>query len=268
MHLFPFPWYLIPFSSPVIQLVSEFHSGIVEIVAKDIFNVDPSVINAGSSDAAINYVRMFCFLVYSFVGTLIFSALDRKRNDYDKVFYGLSVFLRYYLAVAMLDYGFAKVFNTQFPFLSDDRLLQTYGESSPMGLLWTFMAYSTSYNVFTGLWEVVGGFLLFFKRTRLLGALLIIAVMSNVVMLNISYDVPVKLHAMHLLAIAVFIIVPDLKKLAAFFLRKPAELYPVKISFQNKVSWIYPAAKVLVLSMLLFYDVVQGPSQQTRSANA
>src|SRR5690606_18379626 len=167
-------------------MLSDFHFSIVEIIAKDLFNVDSSVINAGSSDAAINYVRMFCFLVYSSLGTLIFSVLDRKRNDYNKEFYGLSVFLRYYLALAMLDYGFAKVFNTQFPFLSEDRLLQTYGESSPMGLLWTFMGYSTSYNVFTGLWEVVGGFLLFFKRTRLLGALLIIAVMSNVVMLNIS----------------------------------------------------------------------------------
>lgn len=250
LHLFPFPWYLIPFSWPVTQVLSDFHCGIVEIVAKDLFNVDPSVINAGSSDAAINYVRMFCFVVYSFMGTLIFSVLDKKRNDYDKVFYGLSVFLRYYLALAMLDYGFAKVFNTQFPFLSEDRLLQTYGESSPMGLLWTFMGYSTSYNVFTGLWEVAGGFLLFFKRTRLLGSLLIIAVMSNVVMLNISYNVPVKLHAMHLLAIAIFLVVPDLKRLTAFFLRKPTELYPVAISVENKVSWIYPAAKVVVLFML------------------
>jgi hypothetical protein len=40
-----------------------------------------------------------------------------------------------------------------------DRLLKPYGESSPMGLLWTFMGYSTGYNLFTGGAEALGGLL-------------------------------------------------------------------------------------------------------------
>jgi uncharacterized membrane protein YphA (DoxX/SURF4 family) len=177
--------------------------------------------------------------------------MDRKRNDYEKLSYGLSVILRYSLAIAMLQYGFAKVFRTQFPFPSIDKMLQSYGESSPMGLLWTFMGYSTAYNIFTGLWEVVGGCLLLFKRTRLLGALLIIGVMSNVVMLNLSYDVPVKLHSMHLLAIAIFLIIPDANRLVAFFFNTPVEPYPVKFNIKNRISWVYAAAKVIILFILL-----------------
>ena len=251
LHLFPFPWYLIPYSWSLFQPLSEFHSHIVEIIAKGIFKVDASVINAGSGDAAVNYVNMVSLLFYSLVATLIFSVMDRKRNDYEKLSYGLSVLLRYYLAIAMLQYGFAKIFRTQFPFPSIDKMLQSYGESSPMGLLWTFMGYSTAYNIFIGLWEVVGGCLLFFKRTRLLGALLIIGVMSNVVMLNLSYDVPVKLHSMHLLTIAIFLAVPDANRLVAFFFNKPVEPYPVKFDIKNRISWVYAAAKVLILFILL-----------------
>jgi hypothetical protein len=43
-------------------------------------------------------------------------------------------------------------------------------------------------------------------------------VLSNVVMLNFSYDVPVKLFSCHLLAMAIFIAAADWRRLASFFL--------------------------------------------------
>ena len=251
LHLFPFPWYFIPYSWTLFQPLSELHSNFVQLIAQNIFNVDPTVINSGSSDAAVKYVGMVCLLGYSLVATVIFSVMDRKRNDYEKLSYGLSVLLRYYLAIVMLQYGFGKIFGTQFLFPSIDRMLQSYGESSPMGLLWTFMGYSTAYNIFTGLWEVVGGSFLFFKRTRLLGALLIIGVMSNVVMLNLAYDVPVKLHSMHLLAIAIFLVLPDANRLITFFFSKPIEPFAVKFNINNRTAWVYAVAKVLILFILL-----------------
>src|SRR5204863_6312660 len=101
---------------------------------------------------------------------------------------------------------------------------QTFGEASPMGLLWTFMGSSTSYTVFSGLAEVIGGLLLMARRTTLLGALVCIGVMVNVVMLNFSYDVPVKLYSSHLLAMAFFLLLPDLRRLTnVLVLNRPAE---------------------------------------------
>ena len=52
----------------------------------------------------------------------------------------------------------------------------------------------------------------------MLGALMSIGVLSNVVALNFSYDVPVKLFSSHLLAMAVFVILPDVRRLADFFI--------------------------------------------------
>src|SRR5690606_21910830 len=122
----------------------------------------------------------------------------------------------------LLTYGFAKIFPTQFPFPSPLRLLQTYGDSSPMGLAWTFMGYSPGFSMFTGLAEALGGFFLFFRRTTVFGALLSITVLGNVVAMNFFYDIPVKLYSAHLLVIAVLIIAPDIPRLAAFFFSRQA----------------------------------------------
>ncbi|MEM6455060.1 MAG: DCC1-like thiol-disulfide oxidoreductase family protein [Acidobacteriota bacterium] len=121
--------------------------------------------------------------------------------------------LRYYLAVVMLSYGSHKLFPLQFAMPGPSRLLQTYGESSPMGLMWTFMGASPGYQMFGGFMEVLGGVLLLFRSTALLGALTVIGVMTNVFALNMFYDVPVKLNSFHYLLFAGLLVLPDLPRL-------------------------------------------------------
>ena len=83
-----------------------------------------------------------------------------------------------------------------------------------MGILWTFMGASTAYTMFAGIAEMSGGALLLFRRTTTLGAMVAAAVLTNVVMLNFCYDVPVKLFSTNLLLMAIFLGVPDLGRLA------------------------------------------------------
>jgi len=59
--------------------------------------------------------------------------------------------------------------------------------------------------------------LLFPRKTSTLGALMSVGVLSNVVALNFSYDVPVKLYSSHLLAQAIFLLLPDARRLGNFF---------------------------------------------------
>jgi hypothetical protein len=108
-----------------------------------------------------------------------------------------------------------------------------------MKLLWTFMGASIPYVIFTGAAEMLGGLLLAARRTTLLGALVCIGVLSNVVMLNFSYDVPVKLYSSHLLLMAVFLAAPDLRRLASLFVWNrrvpPAEQRPLFASCQGNL---------------------------------
>src|SRR5262249_750112 len=107
-----------------------------------------------------------------------------------------------------------------------------------------FMGASESYNIFTGAGELLGGLLLTTRRTALLGALVCFGVLSHVTMLNFSYDVPVKQFSLHLLAMSVFLMAPDLGPLAKMFgLNRPVE--PVVFRPLSRRPWIDRTAVVL-----------------------
>lgn len=132
----------------------------------------------------------------------------------------------------MTVYGLMKVWGTQFPEPSLVKLATTFGESSPMGVLWAFMGVSPPYCVFTGLVELLGAGLLISRRTTTLGAVVIMGAMGNVVMLNLCYDVPVKLHALHFLAGAGLLLAADGRRLVrVFILNRAAEARPLASIF-------------------------------------
>jgi hypothetical protein len=198
-----------------------------------VFGTEIQYFPAGSGDTTYNYVLVACFAAVAAVVTALWTAVDRKRVRYDRLFRALRFYVRFKLAAAMLTYGVAKV--SQFPAPSLDRLLQPLGEFSPMGLLWTFMGASTAYTWVAGAGELLGGVLLTARRTTLLGALVSIGVLGNVVAMNLCYDVPVKLYAMHLLAMGVFLTLPDLGRLADLFvLNRPVPAVPLRPLFHSR----------------------------------
>jgi hypothetical protein len=175
----------------------------------------------GSGDAAMNYVLTAIVLALAMVGAAVWSAVSElrgRRKEYRTAYAWLRLFLRFTLAVTLLEYGFIKIFPGQFRPLGLYGLTKTYGESSPMGLLWTFMGQSRPYTIFGGLMEAIPGTLLMFRRTSTVGLLGAGAVMLNVVMMNFCYDVPVKLYSAHLLLMALFLLLPDVFPLWRFLL--------------------------------------------------
>ncbi len=228
IYLVPFPFYWVPYSGIIIEPLHTMSFAITEHFGR--FILDSAYMNppttTGSGDTMFHYIQLLLVTLLAGVITLIWSIVDRKCSNYEKLVYWFVILLRYYLALTMLTYGFAKVFRTQFPPLTLGDLSKTYGDSSPMKLLWTFMGYSGPYTIFAGLGEVVGGSLLLFKRTRLLGAMTIVVVMSQVVMLNFSYDVSVKLYSSHLLLMAIIIMTPDTTRLLNFFILNYISAFP------------------------------------------
>ena len=185
--------------------------------------VDIHTLGTGSGDTLIDYLQLLCHTAFAAAATILWSFADAKRPSYESLYEWLRVYVRYSLGIVMLSYGMAKVFPGQFGAPTLDRLLEPYGHSSPMGLLWTFMGYSRPYAFFTGLVECVAGTLLFWQRTTTLGALFAAAAMGNVAMLNFSYDVPVKLYSSHLLLLAVLLVIPDARRLINVFItNRPA----------------------------------------------
>lgn len=255
LYNFPFPLNVIPVYGEILkESYLEIWKVVAPWVGEHVFGVEIRYRLSGSGDTTYNYVQVFCYLILALAATAVWTLLDSRRANYARLHEWLRVYVRFVLASAMILYGAYKVIPEQFgtPFPSD--LLQPIGEGSPMGLLWTFMGASIPYVIFTGAAEMLGGLLLAARRTTLLGALVCIGVLSNVVILNLSYDVPVKLYSSHLLLMAVFLTAPDLRRLASLFVWNrrvlPAEQHPLFASRQgNRSALVFRTVFILYLTV-------------------
>jgi hypothetical protein len=175
--------------------------------------------DSGSGDKTFDWVFAFCLLVITALATGIWSVLDRKRGNYAALYKWFRLVIRFALASEMVLYGMDKVIPLQMPFPYLTRLLEPFHDFSPMGVLWSSIGASPAYEIFAGCAEMLGGILLIFPRTAMLGTLVSLADLTQVFMLNMTYDVPVKLFSFHLLLMALFLLAPEFERLADFFLR-------------------------------------------------
>lgn len=249
--------YLFPFPLIDIEPYRKLWNTIVPWAGTHVLRLsyDVGALPRATGDSAFNHVQLLCFLILAVAATLVWTAADRRRASHARLHEWLRVYVRYSLAVTLIGYGAYKVIKSQFQFPGLDRLVETYGDSSPMGLLWTFMGYSDSYTVFTGSAELLAGLLLFSRRLTTVGALVAIGVLSNVVMLNVSYDVSVKLFSMNLLAMAVFLLAPDIRRLTDLLVlhrpAAPAEIRPLfKARWMNRAGF---AVRGVLLAYVLLY---------------
>jgi hypothetical protein len=207
--------------------------------------------NPNGSDTLQQNLQCLLMAVMAVAAMIAWSVLDRKRSEYRYLHEWLRLYVRLTLGAALLIYGADKVIKVQFPNPFLWRLLQPYGDSEPMGLLWTFMGYSKPYNIFTGLVEMAGGALLMAPRLATLGALISLGAMANVFMLNVSYGVTVKLYSLHLLLMSGFLLLPELRRLAGvFILNRPAQPVTAPALFSRR--WLNLSLLAVQLLFLVY----------------
>lgn len=127
------------------------------------------------------------------------------------LWYVLHTGAAWFLALQLLEYGFDKVFKHQFYLPEPNTLYTPLGMLAPDLAYWSVMGASWSYSVFAGLTEVGAGLLLLFGRTRLLGGIVALAVLLNVLALNVGFDISVKLWSGFLLLLAAVVAAPGLQ---------------------------------------------------------
>ncbi|MFD2567578.1 hypothetical protein [Pseudotenacibaculum haliotis] len=249
-----------PFFVYISRMWSNFLNNYIPWVGKHILGIPYDFKGGpnGSGDTTFDYVILFCILMLAIIVTVIWSFLDRKRKNYAKMYYWLTVALRFYVGLMLINYGLVKVIQVQFSSPGLYRLTQPYGESSPMGLAWTFLGFSKGYNLFMGIAEVAA-VLLLFRRTLTLGLIITIMTTANVMAVNYFYDVPVKILSTHLVLICLFLIARDFKKLLTFFLlRVPVSLTDIyKPKLKRGLKMTFTILKVLVIAYALGYGLIE-----------
>lgn len=127
--------------------------------------------------------------------------------------------LRIVLAASLLEYGMTKVIPTQFPAPPLTVLVTPVGEMTLSALLWTTIGSAPAYQIITGCVETLAGVLLLLPRTVTLGAVLGLVSLLQVLLLNLTFDIGVKLVTMHLIAMALILLAPEMRSLAAVLIR-------------------------------------------------
>lgn len=210
--------------SPPLETLPPFRN-VIQWTALHLFGVTRSLVitGSGSGDKTANWVAAFCLIAISALGTVVWSLIDRRRAAYPSADRWFRLFLRFAVATTMLSYGMAKAFPLQMPYPPLTRLLEPFGNFSPMGVLWYSVGASPGYERFAGCMELTAAVLLFVPRLSLLGAMVCFADAVQIFTLNMTYDVPVKLFSLHLILMSIFLLAPEVPRLTkALLTRVPA----------------------------------------------
>jgi len=237
-------------------------------IARHILGVTaPLVIEgSGSGDKIFDWAHVCLLLGIAAVGTAIWTVVDRKRDNYFVAQDWFRLAVRLALGTTMLSYGVSKAVPLQMgygPSLS--RLVEPFGNFSPMGVLWASMASSPAYQSFTGCTEILGGVLLLLPQTALLGALVSLGVAIQIFVLNMSYDVPVKLFSLHLILLALLLILPERTRLRNFFLlnrtANPAFAIVTRSRRKSRLILAAQACFAIYVTATMAYGARQGWSE-------
>lgn len=256
------PWTWLGYQIPGLHYLTDFYSTILEQTRlwfnNHFFHLPATeIVNNGSGDTSISWEQVFMFLILSVAGTVIWSLLDRKRANYTKANYWLRTIIRYQLIITCFIYGWIKIFALQMIFPGVSQLATPLGDLLPMRFSWLFIGYSTPYQVFSGSMELLAGLLLLNRKTVTLGVLTATAVFINVMVLNLCYDIPVKIYSMHLVFYCIYLLCNDGKRLIHFLVLNktttPNQLYQIHLP----KKWMRVTRILLKIAFLWFF--VAGP---------
>ncbi|MCW2513099.1 MAG: hypothetical protein JWR11_2141 [Mycobacterium sp.] len=216
------------------------------------------------SDSAFQWSALYCIALLSLVATFVWSVFDHRQR-YDRLLTWVWTILRIMLAAAMFYFGMAKLIPTQMPFVLN-RLVEPFGNFSPTGVLWAQVGISQPYQIMLGAAEVLGGLLLLVPRTAAAGALVCAFDLTQVFLLNMTYDIRLKSVSSQLLLLSLFLLAPYARRLfaAMFTDRAVAATEFAPLFAGRRANRVAVAVQVCVGLVLLAAFGGQGWQQFTR----
>jgi uncharacterized membrane protein YphA (DoxX/SURF4 family) len=181
---------------------------------------------------------------------------------YSRVLTVFITIVRYLLGLVILTYGISKLENFQIqvsPWSYDHPLVQAPGRV----LAWAFLGYQPWFQFLLGVFETIPGLLLLFRRTWRVGALLLLPVMLNVVLINYALELwaDTKIFSLVLLLLNLFLVACDLPLYRGFL----STLMPPPLPYRTprrRIAATTAAILVPVAAMSCFWFLAMAPANR------
>lgn len=183
-------------SAPLNQLCSLF----------GIKNFNPNLL----SDGKMQYLLLLCILTLSLI--LLFILLQLEINK-EKVLSYLRKLNLLILSFFLIRYGFDKLFGGQFDVVEGNLLQQELKDFDKDLLFWVTVQSSSLFNITSGIIEILAGLSILNSFTRKFGIILALISTSFILLLNISFDINVKILSFGLLLQSMYALIPYLKNM-------------------------------------------------------
>lgn len=203
----------------------------------------------------LSYSNWFFALGIALAGGSLWTLIQRKTLvNYDKLYYWLRVLIRYRIAIGIIDFGYLKLFPMQMPYPSIANLNTNFGDYTLYKLYWQSVGIVTWYEIVLGAVEVLGGFLLFFRQTASLGAVINIGVLFNIAYANHAYDGGVHVYSAFFVLLSLFVLAYDIPALYRLLIKEedvlPSYYHPSEDPAFRKSWWL--TSKVLFIFLFVF----------------
>ena len=154
-----------------------------------------------------SFIDWYEILAVSIVGGTAWTLLDRRSNEYNRLYYWLRVVVRYRAGIGMVGFGMQKVFPVQMAYPPLSILDTPLGDMTMQKLYWWVIGISPFYQTFTGFVELGSGLLLFHRKTTFWGAVLLVMALGSVNYVNIAYDGNVHVYSTYFVVYGLFLVV-------------------------------------------------------------
>lgn len=159
------------------------------------------------SDSVHLYIQTLILLIISIPIGVYFSRKSIQK-DLGSI---ISQIIGFIIGFFLLKYGIEKLTHLQFPEPPPNILYTPAGQLDKDIFFWTLMGTSNVYAWFMGVTEITCAIMIFYPKTRIIGAFISVGIFVNIFLLNLSFDITVKLLSFMLLTSSLHLTAPYLK---------------------------------------------------------
>jgi hypothetical protein len=158
----------------------------------------------------LGYANWIITLVFALLGGAVWTLLEQRRKnpvkEYNMLYYWLRTIVRYRAGIGIIGFGFTKLLPVQMPYPSEALLNTGLGDFTLQKIFWLSIGIVPWFQVYSGVVEILAGFLLFFRGTAALGAALLIGTLGTITFVNFAYDGGVHVYASYFVLLGLFVL--------------------------------------------------------------